>query len=137
MTVRRLPADLAPLRSAADLTRVWSTVIAGEPIRGRVLWMLFLSGPRPVGPLLTLDDLPDGPYDVPLEDLLGLVREFLEGPGAADAVAFLLVRPGGDPWTVSDRAWGRFLLGAVEQLGTTAWPVHWAHRRRVEEFVLA
>lgn len=100
--------------------------------------MLFIDqARRPVGPLITLDDLPDGPYDVSLTDMVGLCHEFVDGPGAADSVAFLMARPGGAPWTVSDRAWGRFLVAAVEEVGAEPWPVHWAHPREVEEFRLA
>lgn len=138
MTVRRPPLDQRPLLQAADLTRLWESVLAGEPFRKRVVWMLFLDGAqRPVGPLITLDDLPDGPYSVPIEDLVSLCAEFLDGPGGAESVAFLLARPGGAPWTVSDRAWGRFLTSAVEQLWGDPWPVHWAHQGCVEEFGLS
>ena len=138
MTVRRPPPDQRRLREPADLTAVWTSVLDGEPFRQRVVWMLFIDlTQRPVGPLITLDDLPDGPYDVKLDDLVGLCREFIDGPGAATSVAFLMARPGGVPWTVSDRAWGRFLVAGVEAVGAEPWPVHWAHRGGVEEFRLA
>lgn len=137
MTLRRPPRDQRPLHDAADLTRLWELELAGEPFRHRCVWLLFLDDARrPVGPLITLDDLPDGPYSVRIEDLISLCAEFLDGPGGAESVAFLLSRPGPAPWTVSDRAWGRFLTRAVEQLWGVAWPVHWAHHGRVEEFVL-
>ncbi|MCX6397177.1 MAG: hypothetical protein NTV23_11870 [Propionibacteriales bacterium] len=136
MTLRRPPIDQRPVRNAAELAEVWECVLAGGSFQQRLVWMLFFDRfDRPVGPLLTLDDLPDGPYDVPTADLVGLCREFIDGPGAASSVAFLMSRPGGDPWTVSDRAWGRFLLGAGERLGG-GWPTFWAHRHRAEEFVL-
>ena len=137
MTVRRPPADQRPLRDPADLTAVWTSVLAGEPFRERVVWLLFLDpARRPVGPLITLDNLPDGPYDVRADNLVDLCREFVDGPGDAASVAFLMARPGAAPWTVSDRAWGRFLVKAGEALGPEPWPVHWAHQRRVEELVL-
>lgn len=97
--------------------------------------MLFIDQDRrPVGPLITLDNLPDGPYNVRASDLVNLCREFIDGPGSAGSVALLLARPGADPWTVSDRAWGRFLTSAVLEVNSTPWPVHWAHNSRVEEF---
>lgn len=137
MTVRRPPHDQRPLRDPADLTRLWASVLAAEPFRQRVLWLLFLDAARsPVGPLFTLDDLPDGPYDVRAGNLADLCREFVEGPGGAASVAFLMTRPGADPWTVSDRAWGRFLVKVGAELAPDPWPVHWAHQQRVEEFVL-
>lgn len=137
MTVRRPPSDQRRLIEPADLTEVWRSVLVGEPFRQRTVWMLFIDeASRPFGPLITLDDLPDGPYDVPLDDLVALCREFLDGPGTAYSVALLMARPGGGPWTVSDRAWGRFLVAAVEAVGAEAWPVHWARPRTVEEFRL-
>lgn len=134
MTVRRAPTDLAPLRGPADLTAAWTAVTAGVPLRHRTVWLLFLDHRGRAGSVITLDDLPDGPYDVPVDDLVGLCREFIDGPGAAASVALLLTRPGAAPWTVSDRAWGRFLATAADRLGGTAWPVHWGHRRELVEF---
>lgn len=134
MTVRRPPTDLAPLRGPADLTAAWAAVTAGVPLLHRTVWLLFLDSRGRAGPVITLDDLPDGPYDVPLEDLVGLCREFIDGPGSAASVALLLTRPGTAPWTVSDRAWGRFLTTAAARLSGPTWPVHWAHRHELTEF---
>lgn len=137
MTVRRPPRDLRPLHHPEDLTNIWRAVLAGEPLRQRVVWMLLLnSALQATGPVITLDDLPDGPYDVPAADLVGLCRELIEGPGEATSVAFLMSRPGSAPWTVSDRAWGRFLLNAAGQLAPPLWSVHWANQQEITEFVL-
>lgn len=134
MSVRRPPRDQRPLRDPADLTSLWRTEVASEPFRVRSLWLLFIDARlRPAGPLLTIDDLPDGPYDVPPEDLTTLCGEILDGPGGGGSVALLLTRPGGDPWTVSDRAWARFLTATALTIGSRTWPVHWAHRRRLDE----
>lgn len=137
MTVRRPPRDLRPLDEPADLTAIWRAVLAGEPLRQRVVWMLLLNPARQAtGPVITLDDLPDGPYNVPEADLVGLCRDLIDGPGEAASVAFLMSRPGSAPWTVSDRAWGRFLHKAASQLGPPMWTVHWAHQREITEFIL-
>lgn len=108
-------------------------MMAGEPYRQRMLWMLFIDQlRRPVGPVVNIEDLPDGPYGVPPHDLVGWCNDLLEGPGSGTSVAFLMTRPGGDPWTVSDRAWGRFLIGVADELDAPGWPVHWGHRYLLE-----
>jgi hypothetical protein len=137
MNQRRPPRDQRPISSASELTALWASVVDGEPFRMRQLWWLFLDDwQRPVGPLLTIDNLPDGPYDVPRRDLTDWCAEILTGPGAAGSVALLLTRPGGRRWTVSDRAWGRFLVRAANEIEGRAWPVNWAHEGGVEEFEL-
>lgn len=143
MTQRPVPTTDDPLLEPGDLTHLWSFLLGPEPLRARSLWLLFIDPERrPTGPVITLDDLPDGPYDVPRADLVGWCRDILDGPGGlggpdgADSVAFLLARPGSAPWTVSDRAWGRFLVAAREEVGRRPWPVHWAHRGGVEELRL-
>ncbi|MFL6160307.1 MAG: hypothetical protein ACJ72D_29815 [Marmoricola sp.] len=133
MSLRRPPVPARPLTSEVELTAVWQRVLAHEPLRFRALWVLFLDeGARPTGPLITVDDLPDGPYDIPESDLLTMCGGVLDGPGGGGSVAFLLTRPGRDRWTVSDRAWGRFLIGVGAQVGAVAWPAHWARTGLLE-----
>lgn len=113
-----------------------------EPYRCRSLWLLFIdTAGRPAGPVITVDDLPDGPYDCPVADLVAMCRVILDGPGAGEpggsgSVAILMTRAGSGPWTVSDRAWGRYLLAAVTAIGGRQWPVHHARRGLLEEFQL-
>lgn len=135
MSLRRPPQDQCPISDAAALAVRWRELLATEPYRTRCLWVLFLDQVRrPAGPVLLLEDLPDGPYDLQIEDLVGICEEILDGPGGRDAlggtgsVALLLSRPGGAPWTVSDRAWGRFLTRAAAAVGSGHWPVRLAHR---------
>lgn len=140
MTQRRPPRTQDQIHTTADLTGLWRDVIGDEPLRFRALWLLFLDAARrPAGPLLTLDNLPDGPYDIDRADLVGWCDEILLGPGggAGGSGALLLTRPESTPWTVSDRAWGRFLVAATAEIQGHAWPVHWAHRGGVEVFELA
>lgn len=125
------------MTSADELTARWRQIVEWEPFRFRSVWLLFLDAERrPAGPLITVDDLADGPYAVPLEELVDLCREILDGPGGGGSVAMMMSRPGAAPWTVSDRAWGRFLLRGAAALGEPSWPVHLAHTRSVERFHL-
>jgi hypothetical protein len=137
MNQRRPPRDQQPISSTPQLTAVWASLVDGEPFLVRSLWWLFLDDwQRPAGPVLTMDHLPDGPYDVPRRDLTEWCAEVLTGPGGSGSVALLVTRPGGRPWTVSDRAWGRFLVRAADEIGGRTWPIHWARRGVVEEFEL-
>ena len=116
-----------PLHTAADLTALWRRVLHLEPLRCRSLWMLVVDGTRrPRGPLLTIDDLPDGPYDVPQADLVSWCTDLLDGPGGGASVALLLSRPGGGRWTVSDRAWGRLLVEVGRTAGVRLETLHLA-----------
>jgi hypothetical protein len=143
MSIRRAPRDYPPLTDAAALTALWTELMGDEPYRFRSLWLLFIDADRrPAGPIVTVDELPDGPYDIPASDLVTLCGSVLEGPGSGGpggggSVAMLLTRPGAGRWTVSDRAWGRFLNGAAAGIGDVRWPVHWAHRRTLEIVQLA
>jgi hypothetical protein len=143
MTLSRPQFHHRPLTTPDDLIDMWGEIVEGEPFRERRLWLVFVDGlERPVGPVLTIEDVPDGPYDVPSCDLVGWCRDILDGPGAggviegAASVAILMSRPGGDPWMVSDRAWARFLSAAATEIGDPTWPVHWAHRNRIEQIDL-
>lgn len=137
MSVRRPPEDQTPLASTTDLTAVWQRIVAWEPFRFRSVWLLFIdSAGRPAGPLITVDDLPDGPYAVGLDELVDLCRGIIGGPGGGGSVAILMTRPGAGRWTVSDRAWGRFLIRGAEELGEPVWPVHLAHSQLLEQYCL-
>ncbi|HET6166518.1 MAG TPA: hypothetical protein VFE07_06785 [Marmoricola sp.] len=124
-----LPPDQIPaIRSAADLLQTWRAVLGPLGFSRRSLWLMFLSEDgRPSGPLITIDDLPDGPYDVPADDLVDLCDEILRGPGGGRSVALLLTRAGSDGWHVGDRAWGRFLTTVAERVSGPTWPVHRAN----------
>ncbi|MGO4255716.1 hypothetical protein [Marmoricola sp. RAF53] len=122
-----LPDDLL-IRDDDDLTDAWERLMGDLVFGERILWMLVLSCDGAVaGPLLQVADLPDGPYDVPVEELVGFVRDLLEGPGEAASVAFLLTRPGTGPWHLGDRAWTRYLQIAAAVVGDRIWAVHRAH----------
>jgi hypothetical protein len=124
-----LPPDLVPaVRTDADLLAAWRSLVGELGFAGRSLWVLFLTPHgRPAGPLLTIDDLPDGPHGLGADDLATLCREILEGPGEGGSVALLVTRQGRDPWHVGDRAWARYLTETAGQIGGRVWPVHRAN----------
>src|SRR5215216_6717044 len=111
MTFDELPALLPPdqmpaVLTPADLHLTWRALMGNLGFEDRRLWLLFI-GPdgRLLGPLLSLDDLPDGPYDHDVDEVVTLCREILDGPGMSGSVAMLITRPGVDRWHVGDRAW--------------------------------
>jgi hypothetical protein len=137
MTYDEPPPLLSPDRmpaicSAADLHLAWRTLIGGLGFADRALWLLFLRPDgRPLGPLLQIGDLPDGPHGLEVDELVTVCRDLLHGPGAGGSVAMLITRPGKDPWHVGDRAWGRYLNAVAEAVGGRVWPVHRANDREL------
>jgi hypothetical protein len=133
MSLRRPPRNADPLRTADDLTPVWRELMIAPTFRDRSLWLLFIDyEKRPTGPLMTIEDLPDGPYDLPLTDLVGICRDILDGPGGGGSVAMLMTRSGAGQWHIGDRAWARFLVNASHDIGGIVWPVYRAHSEVLE-----
>jgi hypothetical protein len=137
MTYDELPALLPPdqmpaVHTPADLLLTWRALMGNLGFTDRRLWLLFIwPDGRLVGPLLSLDDLPDGPYDLEVDEVVAVSREILDGPGLSGSVAMLITRPGSDPWHVGDRAWGRYLTAAAHRIGGHVWPVHRANGREL------
>lgn len=128
-----LPPDQMPVvRTQADLHRTWTALMGRLGFEDRRLWLLFLQHDgRLLGPLLSLDDLPDGPYDLEVDEVVTVCREILDGPGGGGSVAMLISRPGRDDWHVGDRAWARYLTAAAHRIGGQVWPVHRANDREL------
>ena len=127
------PEQMPAIRTPADLTRAWRVLMGGLRFDDRRLWLLFLEADgRMLGPLLSLDDLPDGPYDLDPDEVVSVCRDLLDGPGSgARSVAMLITRPGHDAWHVGDRAWARYLAAAAQRIGGQVWPVHRANDREI------
>jgi hypothetical protein len=124
------PEQMPAVRTVADLTSTWRALMGELGFTQRRLWLLFLEPEgRLSGPLLTLDDLPDGPYGLEVDEVVTVSRDILEGPGGGGSVAMLLTRPGRDAWHVGDRAWARYLTAAAHRLGGQVWPLHRANDR--------
>jgi hypothetical protein len=126
------PEQMPAVRTQADLRRTWQALMGKTRYTDRRVWLLFLAPDgRLLGPLLSLDDLPDGPYDLEVDEVVTVCREILDGPGGGGSVAMLITRPGRDRWHVGDRAWGRYLTAAAHRIGGQVWPVHQANQREL------
>jgi hypothetical protein len=128
-----LPPDQMPaIHTPDDLARTWRMLMGELRFTDRRLWLLFLEPDgRLLGPLLSLEDLPDGPYDLEVDEVVEVCRDVLDGPGGGGSVAMMITRPGRDSWHVGDRAWGRYLVAAAHRIGGQVWPVQRANDREL------
>lgn len=112
-----------PIRCEADVERLWRSLIGEPGFTRRQLWLVLVCADgRPVPHLMQVDDVPEMPGDA-LARLLEMCRQVDEECG----VAVLLVRPGREDLTASDRAWGAALLAAARSTGVSCWPLHVAN----------
>jgi hypothetical protein len=113
------------IRTSADLLALWTRLVPSAERRRRTLWLAFLdSHGRTLPTAMPIDDLPAEP-DALLCRNLGKILADLVSSGHAHSGLLLLVRPGSDAATASDRRWAAMLRDAV---GTELcrWPVHLA-----------
>lgn len=119
------PENMPPVRSQADLHRMWRSLMGPLGFGGRSLWLLVLDEHgRPTSRLLQVDEMPPRP-DPGMQT--SLVRVVSSMAGDAGQVVFLLSRPGGDGLTADDLAWASMLQEAAQLAGVPVWPVHRAN----------
>lgn len=126
------PSDLPPVRTQADLHRLWCTLMGPLGFGGRSLWVHLLDDdgqPTPV--ILQIEDLPP----LPDREMGDRLRHFLRhlADEHAGSIAFLLTRPGRSGITAGDRRWAQLLDDVVRRSRFRSWPVH---RANDEELVV-
>jgi hypothetical protein len=129
-------ADI-PVRSAAELTERWSTVLAPPVFGARSLWLIWLgTDGRMLPVVIPVDDVERRPDRALVAGLLevhrGVAEQFLDGSAH---LALALCRPGGPEMTEDDAAWATELpveFGA--KIGGT-WSLHLAAGGQVTELV--
>jgi hypothetical protein len=129
------PHQLPPIRSQADLARLWRMIRGPQGFDEPQLWMEVL-GPddRCQGVLLQVAELPPAPDGLALGNLFSVLHEGL-GEGLAHcSVAFLYARPGGGPVGAEDTAWARALLEAAAAAEVRCRPVHFGNDEGVRVF---
>lgn len=125
------PENTPPVRTQADLERLWRALMGPLGFGGRSLWMLLLEEDgRPTQHLLQIEDMPAAP-DEREQEHLGHFLSHLVGDLGPCQVAFLLSRPGRDGLTGGDRAWASLLTGVLSREGLRTWPVHRANDREL------
>lgn len=124
----RAPHD-TQVRNADDLQELWRSLMGDYGFSRRSIWLLFLAEDGWLNPLLVpIDDIPDRPVPLFLDNLRYIVRELI-GTHDAASVALLLSRPGHKTMTENDRAWAR-ALGQV----SSEWPTFLAVADSVQIF---
>lgn len=112
--------DVPPVRTPADLDRLWRRLMGDLGFAAPQIWTLLLRDGRLIRPI-TLDQVPVTPTSDAAQRL-GHVVEAVQGLDAEPLeCAFLFARPGPAERTPSDLAWARLL--AVH----SPWPVHLAN----------
>ena len=121
------PLADAPIRSAAELTDRWATLLDPPEFAGRSLWLTWLGADgRQLPVVVPVEDLPQRPDAALLVGLGevhgGVLRDQLGGAGH---LALALCRPGPSAITEDDDAWAEALRSALddERIGGT-WSLH-------------
>jgi hypothetical protein len=129
------PHQLPPIRSQADLARLWRMIRGPWGFDEPQLWMEVL-GPddRCQGVLTQVAELPPAPDGLALGNLFSALREVLGEDLAHGSVAFLYARPGGAPASAEDTAWARALLEAAAAAEVRCRPVHFGNDEGVRVF---
>jgi hypothetical protein len=130
------PLARVPVRSAADLTRRWATVLDPPVFATRDLWLMWLGTDGRSLPLVVpVEDLPPAPDPAALRELLALHETVAEGrPDECAHLATALCRPGHAAVTATDDVWAAALRDTFAyQPGT--WSLHLAAGGRVVPLV--
>jgi hypothetical protein len=126
-----------PIRSAAELTERWATVLAPPVFGARSLWLLWLDADGRMLPVVVpVDDVDRRPDAALVAGLLevhgGVAKQFLDGSAH---LAMALCRPGAPEVTEDDAAWVAELpvMFGAEVDGT--WSLHLAAGGQVIELI--
>ena len=126
MTTTPLPQP--PVRSAADLTRRWTTVLAPPVFGARSLWLAWFDPDGRMLPVVVpVDELPLLPDHGVLSGLLTLhdaVTEQTDSTGGHLAIA--LCRPGAPVVTAEDDEWAEALREDLDSGIDGTWSLHLA-----------
>ena len=130
------PLADVPIRSAAELTSRWLTVLDPPIFGARSLWLMWLGADGRALPIVVpVDDVPPLPDEALTAGLLhihaGVVADHLGGEGH---LALALCRPGRPHAGQDDERWAARLRNAFEELHGT-WSLHLAAGGRVSELV--
>ena len=131
------PLAEVPIRSAAELTERWSTVLDPPVFGGRSLWIMWLDYDGRMFPVVVpIDDLPRLPDNSIVSGLLavheGVAEEHLGGGGH---VALALCRPGRPQVTDDDDAWVGVLSEVLDDRLDGGWSLHLVAAGRVTALI--
>ncbi|MGY1842014.1 hypothetical protein [Modestobacter sp. SYSU DS0875] len=120
------PPTQLPVRSTADLTRRWATVLEPPRFDTRSCWLTWFDGRGRMLPVvLPVDDVPVRPEPPALAHLLAL-HETVTGQSTDDLthLAVALCRPGPATVTDADREWADALDEGLADRVDATWSLH-------------
>jgi hypothetical protein len=131
------PLADVPIRSAADLTSRWATVLDPPIFGARSLWLMWFGADGRMLPVVVpVDDVPAVPEESMAAGLLqihaGVVAEHLDGEGH---LALALCRPGRPQASQDDERWAARLHTALDDELDGTWSLHLAAGGRVSQLV--
>src|SRR5687768_4828251 len=131
------PLADVPIRSAADLTSRWATVLDPPIFGARSLWLMWLGADGRMAPIVVpVDDVPEQFDDRMTVGLLqihaGVVAEHLGGDGH---LALALCRPGRPQASRDDERWAARLHATLDDELDGTWSMHLAAGGRVSLLV--
>ncbi len=119
--------DVPPVRTQADLQRVWTALMGPLGFAASSLWLMFLDPDgRQTGLLPVIEDVPDHPTRQEARELACLCEPALRDFGPGSSVAVLRSRPGAHPPTAGDRAWAMHIAEVFAEWRLRTHPVHLA-----------
>lgn len=123
----------APVRTDADLYKLWRALMGTGGFGTRTLWLIFLDTDgypqKLIVPIEDLDPEPDAQF---IGNLNWIATEVADGTRLG-SVPVLLSRPGPTAMTAQDRRWARALREHGGQL-LDRWPIHLATTDRLQVF---
>jgi hypothetical protein len=136
MTTKPALADV-PIRSTADLTARWTTLLDPPVFGARSLWLMWLdTDGRMLPVVIPVDDMPLVPDRVLTAGLLSVheavTEEHLRGDGH---LALALCRPGRPEITGDDESWAEELRAALDDVIDGTWSLHVAAAGSVSPLV--
>jgi hypothetical protein len=131
--MRRPRSPGTVVRSCADLTNLWESLMGPGGFGVTSLWLIFLDADNRLQPaIVPIDDLPTEPDREFLRSLMQIIADLVDS-GSTSSVAMLLSRPGPAVISGPDRRWARALRAELGDRLTT-WPIHLATPGRVRVF---
>jgi hypothetical protein len=121
-----------PVRSAAELTTRWRTLLEPPVFRARSLWLAWFDSEGRQSPVVVpVDDLPEAPDPGHYAGMRGLNAAVAESQGPGCHIAMALCRPGRASVRDGDDAWVAGLAEVFDALTDQTWSLHLAAGGRV------
>ena len=122
------PIASVPVRSAAELTTRWRTLLEPPVFRARSLWLAWFDGDGRQSPVVVpVDDIPVSPDTGIYAGLRGLNAAVAESQGGHGChLAMALCRPGKASVSDSDGEWVAALSEVFDGLNGQTWSLHLA-----------